>query len=484
MWEESTQGRIPYQAIIRECYNNQIGWLAWSWGPGNDPQAFLDMTEDSTYATLHDWGRVVAVTDTNSIQNRAVRPASIANSTPAPSPSPEPTPEGNLAMNQPVKASGQENSDLGPENAVDGDSNTRWASSQADPSWIYVDLGSPVDMTRVIIYWEAAYATQYRLEVSDDTNTWTEIHTEYNGDGRTDDIAVTGTGRYIRVYGMQRYNTEWGYSIWELAVYGEGAETPAPTAPGETPSPTPTPGPTAVPGSLRLQYMCGETNASTQQIKPQINIVNGTSGSIALSSITVRYYYSKEGSAAEEFHVDYAPMGSGNLTGSFQTGYLEVGFTSGAGSIPASGQTGQIQLRFNKSDWTSYDQSNDYSFDASVTSLTDYEKITLYQNGQLVWGIEDTGGTVPTEAPADTPVSTDVQTQAPTTPPQTSPGDVNEDGDINIVDALLVAQYYVGLNPSNFNQVNADTNCDSSINIVDALIIAQYYVQLSLKIFV
>jgi hypothetical protein len=57
-------------------------------------------------------------------------------------------------------------------------------------------------------------------------------------------------------------------------------------------------------------------------------------------------------------------------------------------------------------------------------------------------------------------------------------GDVNSDGTIDIVDALLIAQFYVGLNPSNFDQNNADTNCDGSIDIVDALLVAQYYVGL------
>ena len=57
-------------------------------------------------------------------------------------------------------------------------------------------------------------------------------------------------------------------------------------------------------------------------------------------------------------------------------------------------------------------------------------------------------------------------------------GDVNEDGTIDIVDALLIAQEYVGLNPSNFNAGNADTNCDGNIDIVDALLIAQFYVGL------
>jgi hypothetical protein len=55
---------------------------------------------------------------------------------------------------------------------------------------------------------------------------------------------------------------------------------------------------------------------------------------------------------------------------------------------------------------------------------------------------------------------------------------VNNDSSINIVDALLVAQYYVGLNPENFLTSKADTNCNGTIDIVDALLIAQYYVGL------
>jgi hypothetical protein len=57
-------------------------------------------------------------------------------------------------------------------------------------------------------------------------------------------------------------------------------------------------------------------------------------------------------------------------------------------------------------------------------------------------------------------------------------GDVNGDAAIDIIDALLIAQYYVGLNPGGFIQEAADVNCDDGIDIVDALLAAQYYVGL------
>jgi hypothetical protein len=67
------------------------------------------------------------------------------------------------------------------------------------------------------------------------------------------------------------------------------------------------------------------------------------------------------------------------------------------------------------------------------------------------------------------------------TPTPTGPinrGDVNSDGSCDIVDALLVAQFYVGLNPLNFDQSKADADCNGAIDIIDALLIAQYYVGL------
>ena len=57
-------------------------------------------------------------------------------------------------------------------------------------------------------------------------------------------------------------------------------------------------------------------------------------------------------------------------------------------------------------------------------------------------------------------------------------GDVNTDGMIDILDALLVARFYVGFQVNLFDSEAADVNCDGIVDIIDALILARYYVGL------
>ncbi len=57
-------------------------------------------------------------------------------------------------------------------------------------------------------------------------------------------------------------------------------------------------------------------------------------------------------------------------------------------------------------------------------------------------------------------------------------GNVNSDQVVDIVDALLVAQYYVGITPAVFYTTHADANMNGTIDIIDALLIARYYVGL------
>ncbi len=229
-WDETESGKIPYKIIIEECYKNEIGYLPWSWGPGNNPQTFLDMTTDSTFATLQGWGLEVCMTSPYSINKIAKRPASMLANLPPVLPE-EPLPAGNLALNQPVKASSVESSLYPVSNIVDGDKGTRWASTVSDPNWVYVDLGKKTEVNKLIINWEAAYATQYKIQVSDDETTWTDLYTQYNGTGKTETISLKGSGRYLRIYCSQRYKYDWPYSIFEIGVYGPESELSASISP-------------------------------------------------------------------------------------------------------------------------------------------------------------------------------------------------------------------------------------------------------------
>jgi len=80
-----------------------------------------------------------------------------------------------------------------------------------------------------------------------------------------------------------------------------------------------------------------------------------------------------------------------------------------------------------------------------------------------------------TESVTPAPTTIAIITQAPSPAPNIL-GDVNESGSIDIVDALLIAQYYVGVIAANFNPLAADVTKDGAIDIIDALKIAQCYV--------
>jgi multisubunit Na+/H+ antiporter MnhC subunit len=106
-----------------------------------------------------------------------------------------------------------------PARAVDGKADTRWSSAFSDPQWITVDLGSPADVQRIKLNWEAAHATAYQLQMSQDGSSWTTLKEVTNGDGAIDEYEVSSNGRYVRMNGLKRA-TPYGYSLWEFEVYG------------------------------------------------------------------------------------------------------------------------------------------------------------------------------------------------------------------------------------------------------------------------
>jgi len=129
----------------------------------------------------------------------------------------------NLALNKPVTVSSTQDATVSGNNAVDGTFSTRWSSAtgKTTPEWICVDLQRTYKISEVKLSWETAFASTYQIQVSDDAINWTNIYGTASGDGAADDITgLSVAGRYIRMYGTKKYYAQYGYSLFEFAVFG------------------------------------------------------------------------------------------------------------------------------------------------------------------------------------------------------------------------------------------------------------------------
>jgi len=156
-----------------------------------------------------------------------------------------------ISQGKPATSSSNENAGTTPNLAVDNNAGTRWSSAWSDPQWLQLDLGSSFAISRVVLNWEAAYGKAYQIQVSPNGVNWTSLYSTATGDGGIDDLAVSGAGRFVRIYGTVR-GTAYGYSLWEFQVYGEPAVTATPTSGPPTPPPTATQPPAG----------CGSANAA------------------------------------------------------------------------------------------------------------------------------------------------------------------------------------------------------------------------------
>jgi hypothetical protein len=171
----------------------------------------------------------------------------------------------NAALNRPASASSIENAGTPASAAFDGNTSTRWSSAFSDPQWLQVDLGATATVCQVRLTWEAAFARSFQIQTAASaTGPFTTIFSTTTGAGGTQTLTVSGSGRFVRMNGTVRA-TQFGYSLFEMAVFTSGGTTPPPVPGGGDLGPNvhifdPSMGTAAVQSAVDAVFSAQETN--------------------------------------------------------------------------------------------------------------------------------------------------------------------------------------------------------------------------------
>ena len=143
----------------------------------------------------------------------------------------------NLALNKKSSASSSYKAQYDSSKAFDGSEDatsgkeSRWVSlrkkdNKEDVSnqWISVDLGDYYNVNQIKLNWEGTGAEEYKLQVSLDGETWTDITHAQHSNGGIETYNYNGvTAKYVKMQGIKP-NSIYGYSLWEFEVYGDSLD--------------------------------------------------------------------------------------------------------------------------------------------------------------------------------------------------------------------------------------------------------------------
>jgi hypothetical protein len=140
-----------------------------------------------------------------------------------------------------------------------------------------------------------------------------------------------------------------------------------------------------------------QASATAQNIiGTYLRISNEGNMRVNYEDLSVRYWFTAEDSvAALNYWIDYAAFGKQYVTGSFvrlspaldgADAYFEVKLNAAAGTLYPLSNSGNIQYRIAKANWSNFNQANDYSYQSGALSVN--PRATLYYKGTLIWGTE------------------------------------------------------------------------------------------------
>lgn len=144
-------------------------------------------------------------------------------------------------------------------------------------------------------------------------------------------------------------------------------------------------------------YTENKSGATTNAISTYLQLRNEGNVPVNYSDVKVRYYLTADGSQPLNFYLDYAVLGNSNVKGQFvrpnpplanADTYLELSFTGSLGTMYPLSNTGTIQYRIAKQDWSNFNQSNDHSYQNGSNPMSENSRVVVYVAGTRVYGTE------------------------------------------------------------------------------------------------
>jgi hypothetical protein len=141
------------------------------------------------------------------------------------------------------------------------------------------------------------------------------------------------------------------------------------------------------------------STVNSNTISTYLKINNEGNMPVNYGDVKIRYWFTRESAANLNYLINYAKIGTANVSGQFVTvapalngadTYLELGLNAAAGTLYPAGSTGNIQYRIAKSDWSAFVHTNDYSY-KPVGTFAENAHIGVYYQGALIYGTEPSG---------------------------------------------------------------------------------------------
>ena len=141
----------------------------------------------------------------------------------------------NVALNKSTTVSSAYSASTSGAQAVDGNASTYWRTKSRSTlitETINVDLATATSVSRVVMQWDAYYATNYTIEVSLNNLNWTTVYSVSTENGGTDVINFAATSaRYVRMTSRAWNNSSQRIRLNEFEVYADdGVVAPPPVA--------------------------------------------------------------------------------------------------------------------------------------------------------------------------------------------------------------------------------------------------------------